>query len=318
MTLKELLERYALLMNLSARSVVIYGHTVEMFGRFLGREPLVSDLEDVTVCRFLRWRATTTRSGRPVSAATVQKDRSQLLALWTWACKKRLHAGEWPGLPRAKRVRHTPTAYTADEIAAMVRVARARTGPYGAVPAAWWWSTLLQVLWQTGARCGEAFGLRWAEVDTGRCAILFRAETRKGRIADQLRTITPALAAELERRRGLPEALVWPRPGNPLSCYASLRILCERAGVTPRGFHAIRKASASYVAAAGGDATAHLGHADPAMTRGHYLDPRITETRRGLDYLPALDLEPPSPTPPAPAPAPSPARPTPGHPGRPR
>jgi integrase len=70
-----------------------------------------------------------------------------------------------------------------------------------------------------------------------------------------------------------------------------MRLLCKTAGVPSRAFHAIRKASASYVAAAGGDATAHLGHADPAMTRGHYLDPRITETSRGLDFLPPLDLE---------------------------
>jgi hypothetical protein len=40
----------------------------------------------------------------------------------------------------------------------------------------------------------------------------------------------------------------------------------------------------------GGDATAHLGHSDPAMTRGHYLDPAITQTRSALDYLPPLDL----------------------------
>jgi integrase len=294
MTLRELLDRYALLMNLSARSVTLYGHTVEMFARHLGREPLVSDLEDVAVARFLRWRAGTTRHGRPVSQATVAKDRSQLLALWSWACKKRLHPGEWPGLPRQKKVRHTPTAYTVDDLAKLVRAARARHGRYGTLPAAWWWSTLLQTLWQTGERVGAALALRWGEVDTARASIVFLAKTRKGGMADACRPITPALAAELEQRRGQPDELVWPRPGHPLSFYASFQILCRTAGVKARGFHAIRKASASYVAAAGGDATAHLGHADPAMTRGHYLDPRITETRRGLDYLPALDLEPPA------------------------
>lgn len=295
MTLTELLDRYALLMGLSARSVTLYGHTVEQLRRHLGREPLVTDLEDVTVARFLRWRATQGRGGKPVSPATVSKDRSQLLAIWTWACKKKLHPGEWPGLPRQKRVRHAPVAYTAEEIAALIRVARTRRGPYGAVPAAWWWSCLLQVLWQTGERVGAAFALRWGDVDTARGSILFRAATRKGGREDIVRPITPELAAELEQRRGEPEALVWPRAGHPLSCYASLRILCERAGVRPRGFHAIRKASASYVAAGGGDATAHLGHADPAMTRGHYLDPRITQTRTGLDFLPRLDLGPQSP-----------------------
>jgi integrase len=296
-TLTELLDRYALLMGLSPRSVELYAHTVEQFRRHLGRDPLVTDLEDVAVARFLRWRASTTRGCRTVSPATVQKDRSQLLALWTWSCKKKLHGGEWPGLPRAKKVRHTPVAYTAEEIASLIRLARTRRGPYGAVPAAWWWSTLLQVLWQSGERVGAAFALRWQEVDTSRGSILFRAATRKGGREDQVRSITPDLAAELEARRGPPEGLVWPRAGHPLSCYASLRILCERAGVRPRGFHAIRKSSASYVAAAGGDATAHLGHADPAMTRGHYLDPRITQTVAGLSFLPALDLTP-RPTPP--------------------
>jgi len=56
------------------------------------------------------------------------------------------------------------------------------------------------------------------------------------------------------------------------------------------GFHRLRKASASYVALAGGDATEHLGHASPDITRQHYLDPRITAPKRAVDYLPPLDL----------------------------
>jgi integrase len=67
--------------------------------------------------------------------------------------------------------------------------------------------------------------------------------------------------------------------------------LCRSAGVTPRGFHAIRKASGSYVKAGGGDATEHLGHANPKTTRDHYLDPRITGQQSALDYLPPLDLD---------------------------
>jgi hypothetical protein len=31
------------------------------------------------------------------------------------------------------------------------------------------------------------------------------------------------------------------------------------------------------------------------MTRGHYLDPRITEQKSGLDFLPPLNLEEPPP-----------------------
>jgi hypothetical protein len=57
----------------------------------------------------------------------------------------------------------------------------------------------------------------------------------------------------------------------------------------------MRKASASYVALGGGDATEHLGHASPEMTRQHYLDPRITSPKSALDYLPPLDLTEPPP-----------------------
>ena len=285
MTLAELLERYALLMGLSDRSVVLYGHTISKFAQFLEREPQVADLEDVTVAKFLRWRAGNVRSGKPVSPQTVSKDRSQLLALWNWSCRKKLHPGEWPGLPRQKKVRKTPVAYTSHDIEAMIIAARRRRGD-----AAWWWSTLIQTAWQTGERIGAMLSLRWGDVDANRRLVTFRAETRKGGIADNVQPITAALAEELDTKRGQPDALVWPRTGHPLSIYPSLRLVCKAAGVTPRGFHGIRRASASYVAAGGGDATSHLGHADPAMTRNHYLDTRITQRTHGLDYLPPLDL----------------------------
>jgi integrase len=256
---------------------------------------MVADLEDVAVSKFLRWRSANPCRGRVVSPHTVAKDRSQLLAIWNWACRKKLHPGEWPGLPRQKKVKRAPTAYTVDEMSRLVKAARQRRTMMSGLPSSWWWSTLLQSAWQTGERIGALLNLRWREVDTASHRLLFLAETRKGRERDLVSPITAELAAELDAHRGPPDALVWPRTGHPLSHYASMRLLCKRAGVPSRAFHAIRKASASYVAAGGGDATAHLGHADPAMTRGHYLDPRITETARGLDYLPPLDLNEPKP-----------------------
>jgi hypothetical protein len=64
---------------------------------------------------------------------------------------------------------------------------------------------------------------------------------------------------------------------------------CGRAGVTyRRGFHAIRKASCSYTAAAGGDATALADHADAATTRRHYFDPSIVKVESNLARLPRL------------------------------
>ena len=53
--------------------------------------------------------------------------------------------------------------------------------------------------------------------------------------------------------------------------------------------HRVRRTHASYLTAAGGDATQSLGHSSPKTTAG-YLDPRICGTQRAVDLLPLLDI----------------------------
>jgi len=307
MTLDSLLvDRYAILRNLSDRSILVYRVTLTWFGRYLATRtdrapgpPTLDDLDDLTVAGFLRWRdQQTTRRGR-VSSASVAKDRTQLVALWNHAARKRYKTStgepvEFPGLPPERVVRRVPVAYTLEELRRLVAAARARRGNVGAVPAAAWWGSLFLAAFYTGERIGALLQLRWSEVDDARARILFLAETRKNRSADLSRVIPAELAAELAARRGRPSDFVWPWPNKPLSIFASLRLICRSAGVTPRGFHAIRKASASMVFAAGGDPTAHLGHSDPTIFREHYADPRLTETRSAVDLLPTIDTPPPT------------------------
>jgi integrase len=69
-------------------------------------------------------------------------------------------------------------------------------------------------------------------------------------------------------------------------------MICHEADVTPRGFHAIRKAAGSYVAAAGGNAQEFLAHESAKTTRDHYLDPAIVKERSGLEFLPKLPTKP--------------------------
>ena len=283
MLLRTLLhDRYAILKNLSERSVEVYAITLLWFDRFLvtrtDRAPgagSLDDLDDLVVAGFLRWRATQVVRGRRVSPATVTID--------------------FPSLPQSKTIHRIPVAYTVEEIRRMIGIARTRTGFTGPVPSGWWWSTLLGVAFVTGERIGALRQLRWGQVDLVRRRIMFLAETRKGGRQDVVRSISPALARELAAHAGEPDALVWPWPRAPLSIYASLKKVCLRADVTPRGFHAIRKSSASYVAAGGGNASAHLGHSDPTIAKDHYLDPRIMVEEAGIDFLPDLEegVEPP-------------------------
>ena len=49
MKLTDVLDRYAVLMNLSPRSVVLYRHSIAKLGEFLEHEPTIADLDDFTV-----------------------------------------------------------------------------------------------------------------------------------------------------------------------------------------------------------------------------------------------------------------------------
>ena len=62
MTVRELLvSRYAPLHQLTPRSVVIYRGTIDQWATFLGREPAISDFDDLEVSRFLQHRFTSSR-----------------------------------------------------------------------------------------------------------------------------------------------------------------------------------------------------------------------------------------------------------------
>ena len=289
MTIRELLvSRYAPLHQLTPRSVVIYKGTIDQWATFLGREPVTSDFDDLEVSRFLQHCVSRTVAGRPISANTIAKHKAQICTLWNFAAKKRL-VEHFPSLPRTHLVHRTPKAATVDSMQALM--AAAGTGKrawYGDLPVAWFWQTLIRVAFETGERRGALMALRWSEVDLEGLQVTFLAETRKGRSRDIVRAISQSVADQLRLHRGAPGDLVWRYPGKPHSLYASWDLLRKRAGVQVRGLHSVRKASASYLAAAGGNASEHLGHSNPRTT-AVYLDPSIVRPKEtAVSRLPQL------------------------------
>jgi len=294
MNLREFLtERYAVLHNLKPRTVVLFSHSVDRFRDFLGREPELADFDDLTVSKYLRWRAVTPHRGKICSAASVAKDKAHLVSLWNAAARRRL-VEVFPDLPRGiVRVPHrSPSAYTVEEISSMIRQARRRSGMIGPCPAPWFWSSLLMSAYYTGERIGSHLEARWEQVDTARKTITFLSEHRKGLGRTITRQITPQLASMLETGRRAADELVWPwlQHRKMDTIFQRIAYICTSAGVKPRGFHAIRKAAGSYLKAAGGDATDFLTHKDSKTTRDHYLDPKIVGEASALDFLPPLDL----------------------------
>jgi integrase len=303
MTLRELLkDRVAPLKNLSDRSVGMYESTLDRFRDFLGHEPTVDDLDDLTAAKFLRWRASTVHSERRglISPASLAKDSAQLRSLWSWLAKKRWKKSngellEFPDYARPRVPKPVPKAYKADELARLIKTARHRKGHVAGKPAAWYWVTKLLAMFQTGERIGAVLALRWSEVDLERHTLTFLAATRKGHRETITRPITPQLAEYLAMHKGAPGERVWPWLDDRelLSCYSSLRVLCRTAGVPYLPFHSIRKATASYLKRAGISAKKQLGHSSEEMAETHYYDEDITGRESNLDYLPDIN-EPPA------------------------
>lgn len=294
MTLKELFERYGDLRNLDRKTMALYDMLLERLRAFLGHEPTTADLDDLTISRYLRQRANDTRAGKPIRPATIQKDKVMIAAVWNLAARKRWVA-EFPELPRIRVAKSIPTgrAYTAEDVAALIRRARHRQGRTGGVPSAWWWSSLIYMAYCSGERVSALLALRWGQVDTARRRVLFLGATRKGQTRDIERDFTADLAEILEARRGRPDDLVWPWDRHLGSLWSSLKLLCELAHVKYRGFHGFRRTRASYAALAGGTAAATkvLDHGDPKLQE-RYVDPTICPTEEsGVDVMPQLDLD---------------------------
>jgi len=294
MTLRELLERYRDLRNLSGKTASLYDQLLDRLGAFLGHEPTVADLDDLVISRYLRERATHSWAGKPIRPASVQKDKVMLSAVWNYAARKRW-AADFPELPRIKVPQSIPLgrAYTSHDVAAMIRQALKRRGQTGGQPSCWWWATLLYMGYCTGERAEALRAARWQDIDLERRRVLFRGETRKGQTRDIERDFTAELARLLAPQRGQPEDLVWVWDRCRGSLWTSLKLLCRQAGVKYRGFHGLRRTRASYAALAGGTAAATLvlDHSDPNLQRV-YVDPTICPTEQSsVDCLPVLDLD---------------------------
>jgi integrase len=300
MMLRELLrERIAPLKNLSDRSVVMYESTLDRFRDFLGREPTVDDLDDLTAAKFLRWRGSTVHDKKRgiISPASLAKDSAHLRTMWTWCAKKRLKRSdgellEFPDYSRPRVPKPRPVAYTVEELQALIGAARHRKGCVGDVPAPWYWITKIRAMFETGERIGAVMQLRWGEVDLDRRTLTFLAATRKGHRETITRAISPDLAAIMTMHKRPADRLVWPwlEHRKMLSCYASLKVLCRLADVPYHPFHSIRKSTASYLKKAGKSAKTQLGHSSEEMAETHYYDSRIVGVESALDYLPPLDL----------------------------
>lgn len=182
-----------------------------------------------------------------------------------------------------------PIAFMASEFGWILDASALESGAVEGIPAADWWRALLLALWYSGARIGAVLAVRSVDVllDQG---FFVRAEAQKQH-ADQFFAVGEDAAGAFRRIYSHSRQLMFPWPWRRETLYARFRRICQNAGLDCRGtgnlFHRIRKSTASYLRANGGDPTTHLGHSTASVTR-RYFDPRICGGHDARAFLPTL------------------------------
>ena len=252
----------------SPATIQQYNIAIRHFGRFLGRSPAVSDLDEDRISDFL----TSFAAGH--ARSTLWGARNELMSLASFAQRKGL-LSEVPDVPAIRPIRRVPQAYNVADIARLLAAARGTTGKVGSVPASLFWPAFFLVLYDTAARASATWALTWKDWTTGTDALLFRGETQKQR-TDQLLRVSRQTAAALEAIRFPPRDLIFFWPGCRRVKYLRIKAIFRDAGL-PCGrrdlLQRIRRTTLTLAHRLGVDATAQAGHSSDAITRQSYLDP---------------------------------------------
>lgn len=277
----------------SPESVRLLQHAVTQFSRWLGRPALLDDLEDLVVSQWL------TAMAAKKSPNSVARERSGILAIWNLAQGRGLVKLR-PTVAPELVPHHTPRAFTADELQRLAAAARLASGWIGPIPARTFFPAIVAVGLETGERINAI--LRTPRHCWQRPTLTVPAAIRKGRQQERVYELSPEasdLVDAVSRHEG-PTVFWWLASDTALR--KRWKTITKRAGLGEGRevqFHALRRSTASHLAAAGLDATAFLGHSSDRITRRSYLDPRVVDARRPKAWQSMPRVFRPDPEPPA-------------------
>lgn len=277
--------------NLRMRSLKTreqYRFAIGDLERFCGRPPLLEDLNDDLLLRFLKWLV----DFRELAEITANERVGRIKSLWTWLAKR----GKVPTFPTVDRLpvpEQHPLAWSREELSALFAAAGQMPGKVGPFQAGVWWKCLLAWLWSTGERIGATLEMEWEHIDLDRKVACLPARIRK----QGLKTATyhlPSSVVDMLRIIKRTSGKVFPWELSTCSYWLHFNRLLDLAGL-PKGrkrkSHAIRVSHATWLEAAGGDASKDLMHSSPHTTRASYLDQRFLPDEAGKLFHPWDDPE---------------------------
>lgn len=261
------------LLNKSPETTRLYRFSIRSFGKTLERPAKLVDLMHGNVVAHMQ---RVIDNGR--SPATANKDRAQLLALWRFAFRLKMH-DTWPDVEELKEPERVPRAWLREEVAQLLAAARAMPGDFCEIPRSVWWEAMILVCLDTGERIGAVRPARWSWLSDG--WITMPAEERKGGRRDKCYRLSTGTVSKLrELQKWAPgHKQIFPWPYCHHYFWALYSQVLEKAGLPSERrdkTHKLRKTTASVVHAAGMDAQAALDHSSKAITRA-YLDPRVAD-----------------------------------------
>lgn len=279
-------------------SVATQRHNIRALAKFLGRPPMLSDLNDDTITEFISWNVS---SG--LSHATANTRRATLLAIWRYAVKRGLLSAAPRDVEKVKELRRLPEAWTMEELGSIIETARRKKRKKSGLPCpvGMWWEAFILVAYDTGLRLRAMLGIKRSGWNAERREITATAEVQKHKV--QQTFVVSEQAAEAVNRVLANWQTVndddttlfhWPIGVDQL--HRQYKDILLSAGVYrgPKdGFHKLRRTSASHLAKALGMEAAcrQLGHSSVQMTH-RYVDPRMMGDHNAAQHLPRPILPP--------------------------
>jgi len=289
-TLSDFLDRIYVPLRLRGRShnsVRLLEHAIRQYSKYLRRDAVLDDFDDLTVSQFL------THRGAKLSPYSVERERCALLAMWRLAADRRL-VDKRPCVQAELLPERTPRAFTVEELERLYSAAETTPGWIGPVKAGAFWPALIMALYESGERVDAMLHV---PRDCFRAPFLrVPAGIRKGRRTERIYELTAETCRLVDIAATHDAATLFLWPTDPSTIYTHFKKITKRAGLgTSREemFHCIRRTTASHLAAATGSvdaATKYLGHSSDRVTRRSYIDPRIANAGgvKPIDALPKI------------------------------
>lgn len=270
-------------LELSDGAVKQIAVALRQFEAWAGRPLEVFDFSEDLVRRFL------SDFRRTHAGATTNSRRRDLLAVWQCAYDED-YIDRPPRRGKIRRAKEQPTipeAWTPAQVASILESSQEDRTPIGGISAPAWLRSLLLLLYDTGARLGEALAVESADLSLAECWVIFRS-TKTGR--ERWAAIHEETAAACRAIYEPDRPLVWPLGITRQQLDRRFRKILKRAGVRYRPgvlFRTMRRSSGTLIEAAGGDGAKHLGNTRAVFER-HYRDPRFLPNQLGLLPRPQL------------------------------